>query len=215
MTSPLLDNHRRRYQRQADQVRQRLTDAERQQLANPALSHAQRRRNIRHLRQLATSQLAQLHRQYQESLPGLMRSLINPLLKLDDFPLSDLSWRDAMRTVGEITDQDQAMQLWRVSVMAGDHMLIKALAYHAHPNPESDAPPRWPRILMAWGEYNPAAARVMEQVNDIWQETNSKDAPFEASTMFRLPPEQQPDPPASDRERGNDALPQLPPPQAV
>ena len=200
MPHPRIQAHRAAYQRQAAGIRAQLAQAERAQLADPDLSPAQRRRNIGHLRRQTEGRLATLRRQYDDGKPAILRAIWAPLFKLPPSVNADMSWRDAMTRAAALDSQDEALRMMDTALMVGDELMVKALAFHACPDP-IEHPPRWPAVAARWQQSSSYVRESVREFDECWQELNDKAQQYQDSTMFTLPTPQQ----APDR----DALPSL------
>jgi hypothetical protein len=192
MTHPRIQAHRAHYKRQADGIRSQLVQAERSQLADPTLTPAQRRRNIRHLRQQAETRLTGLAQQWRNSQQPLLRKLVEHLYRLPPRTMAVLELRDALERVNQVDSQDDAMRLWELSGLFGDEVMRLALAYAACPDPTADYSPKWPQIIAAWRRSDPAVAEALDSFNDAYAELADPAVRYEDSAMFNLPSEQAP-----------------------
>lgn len=200
MSHPVLDSHRRQYQSRAAGIKAQLAQAERAQHATPGLTPQQRARNIGHLRRQAEARLATLRQQYADGRQGALRGIRANLYRLPPKVGADMSWRDALTRVNDITSQDDAMRLWDLAGMVGDDIMRLALAYVAAPNPE-EHPPKWPQVIAAWKRSDPNVAETLTQYDDAWTELQDRQVQYQDGRMFDMPAEQ----PAAD----SDTLPHL------
>jgi len=176
---------RRDFRAQAAKIRQDRAAAIGELRSMPELSKRLLDQGTREVEAAAEHEMEKLRMSYGDALGAELSRLVQKLWGLDETERTSgqhrIAWRDAVRRALDVSNQDDALVMFRAAAMADDTMMLKALGFVGQTRSN------WgPMIHKLWYEMDERAAALMDEHDELEEEMSDSAARIEDMAELSL-----------------------------